>query len=633
MYLFICSLWRLLLPNAGLRPLLAPWMKVPAAITCTLVSSGCIYSTPEWSPSGEQLAFLAQEGDEEEILPDDWLLGPYTSLLTPAKPRQTERQLWVGRVSDNRLSLIERTTGWMSVPVWAPDGQSIAFVRFTPDDSGDESLRGRLELVRRHRDGKSETLFQQTGDFPRPLVEALAFRPGAWSSDGRFLASPWIGSRSLFVWNVVDRRTEAEWPTADLPSWSPDSRWLAFYDRGRQPGYRVIQQSNWSDNPKVVDVASAVQPVVWDPGSEAFFLAKPPFVLTEPTGERNDFGIGRAKQVRFIVERVTVPGLERQSAFTVARPSQKVRQFSACYFDFNWTKETALASVLADGVASRVDVVRLYDGGESRPWHPLEGKEVDSLLPLGAIRCSPNGRHVALRFGVADWSAPLVVCEPAEHRIDVWAPTTAVRMRAIWTIIHSLSRQVRAIPPGTPMSFGIGREPTDDGPYLAMAYPKAHPLDLLRIPTEFATRSERHESARAGDHRTTIDDLARLGVDLIAGVDPEGLSARLQRQLAEARLFFEYSRENYVAALDAINAVERIASKQLSEPQRRWLWVARIQSLAGSHRYDAARWEFSRRSTTITGGPATAASNPPPDAKLLERLRELDDLLTSDAAK
>jgi hypothetical protein len=594
-----------------------------------VAASGCVYSTPEWSPDGRQLAFLAQAGDEDAIIPADWLLGPSPPAASRRPPEPPLRQIWIGRLIDRRFQLIEETKGWLSIPAWAPDGQSLAYVRFTPFDPNLDAGRGRLELVRRRRSGQSTVLLADTGSFPITLLEALVVRPSAWSSDGRFIAAPWVGENSLVVWNVIAERLEAQWPTADLPSFSPDGAWLAMYDRGARPGYRTVPSSNWKTESKWIEAASSVQPAVWDPSGDAFYIAKPPFVLVDSTGERNDFGIARNRMIRFAVDRIAVPSFERRTAFYVSRPSQKSRQYSACYFDCDWSGETAFASLLADNVASRIDAVPLQNPGESRSWHPVEAAEIDSLIPLGSLRCSPDGRFLALRFGVADWSAPLGVVSLDDRTMSLWTPNQAARMRAIWTIVQSLIRQVRGVPPGAPTSYGIGREPTGESPYASLAAAAGHPLELFGLPSELASRLS--APARAGNRRVRIDDLSRIGLELVAGSLASGVSDELRRRLSEVELFLHYSREDFEPALRSLGDVERGNGSPIDGSRRDALALIRIQCLAGLRRWDAARWELARFSERA----ADDGEVREPDSRrasihdevFASRLRDLDDAL------
>lgn len=620
-------------PAAGRFASKVVWAIVSFLAFATL---GCIYSTPEWSPDGRQLAFLAQAGDEDSIIPADCLLGAGRPAASSRVPEKRLRQIWIGRLVDRKFQLIEETPGWLSTPAWAPDGQSLAYVRFTPLEPDHDVGWGRLELVRRRRNGQSSVLLADTGNFPVPLLEALVVRPCAWSSDGRFVAAPWVGEKSLFVWNVVAGRLEAQWPTADLPSFSPDGAWLAMYDRGSKPGYRAVPSINWQAASKWIEAASAVQPAVWDPAGDAFYVAKPPFVFADSTGERSDFGIARTKVIRFAVDRIAVPSFDRQTAFYVSRPSQKSRQFSACYFDCDWSGETAFASLLADAVACRIDAVQLQEPGDSRSWHPVESAEIDSLIPLGSLRCSPDGRFLAVRFGAADWSAPLGVVSLNDRKMDVWTPNQAMRMRAIWTIVQSLIRQVRGVPPGAPMSYGIGREPTDENPYASLADAAGHPLEIFGLPAEVTSRLPTPTPARTGGRRVRIDDLSRQGLELVSHALADGVSDDLRRRLSEVELFFHYAREDFEPALRAILEVERWSGDRIDGFRRDALAVVRIQCLAGLRRWDAARWELARYAEGAADddrvhepGSRRASLH---DEVFAARLRNLDDALHSPVA-
>lgn len=547
--------------------------------------SGCIFSKGQWSPDSRQLAFLAQDGDEDLLFPDGWLLGIDKEIL-PSSDDRTARQIWIGDVQTNRLALIEETKGWLSIPAWAPDGKSIAYIRFVPGGSDGGIFSGRLELVRRHRNGTTDVLRSLDGDFPRALVELLPYRVSSWSPNGVRIACPWIGSRSLMVWNVESKSLEAEWPMADMPSFSPDGRWLAVYDRGARPGFRVFRTGDWSTDIGHVDVASAVQPALWDPVGDAFYVARPPFFLGERARERIDFGSRRGQQARFIVARVAVPSMTARSAATISRSIQKYGQFLSCDFDGDWGREEFLASVLGDGMSSRIETFQPHASNPSRSWHPFDSLDAESLLPVGAIACSPDGRWTAMRFGLADWSAPIALRDRAEDDVRIWAPTPAVRMRALWAILQTLSRQVREVPSGTPASYGIGAAQVGENRYQTLAHVASHPMELFKPP---AVQRIREETRRA-----SIERLADEGLRLLAGFAPNETTGKLACRLAEIELVLRYSREDYARALEALDKLDRVAKEDLNDVERLALAIVRVQALMGAERWDAARWQANR---------------------------------------
>lgn len=613
-------------------PLTCYWPLCLAVLTL----SGCIFSKGQWSPDSRQLAFLAQGGDEESIFPDRWMLG-IGPPSAPPPPAPSMKQLWVADAFTDQFQCLDETKGWLSIPAWAPDGESMAYLRFLPAEEIASGSVGRLELVRRHRNGTTDVLRHQEREFPAPLLELLPYRFAAWSPDGLRIAFPWIGNRSLIVWNVESKSVEAEWPTADLPSFSPDGRWLAVYERGARPGFRVMRNGDWTTNVGFVEVASATQPALWDPVSDAFYIARPPFFLGDASRERLDFGNRRGQQAKCIILRVAVPSMTERQIVSISRNIQKYGQFLGCDFDVDWGREQFLTSILGDGMSSRIETFQPHTQDRARTWHPLDALDAESLLPVGGISCSMDGRWTALRFGLADWSAPIVLHDHVENKVRIWAPTPAVRMRALWAIQETLSRQLREVPSGTPESYGIGAAPTGENPYPSLGHVASHPLELFKPPAVQRIRDD--------IRRASIDHLAKQGLQLLKDFDPYPTKGTLARRLAEIELVLCYSREDYLGALDALDKLERQTKDDLLPQELLALSIVRVQCLMGAERMDSARWHVNR----ILDRSESAAAQEPrgddrqvaPDATddkgkeqlLLERLWVLyENLFTSESA-
>ena len=157
-------------------------------------------------------------------------------------------------------------------PIWSPDGKRIAWFS---DSSGE------YQLVVSDQDGVAPARVY-------PLEHASYFYAPSWSPDG---------SRILFtdaqtnVW-VLDLNTGKEthvdqdnytWPNRDLtPSWSPDSKWIAYTKRLLGSQFHAVFAYSLADGSthQITDgLSDAIDPA-WDrSGKYLLFLASTDFAL------------------------------------------------------------------------------------------------------------------------------------------------------------------------------------------------------------------------------------------------------------------------------------------------------------------------------------------------------------------
>ncbi|HEX3148763.1 MAG TPA: PDZ domain-containing protein [Gemmataceae bacterium] len=150
-------------------------------------------------------------------------------------------------------------------PAWSPDGKSIAYFS---DALGD------YQLYVRSADGKGDAK-------TFPLKGAGFYESAVWSPDSKKIAFT-DNSQSLYwidlgTGTVKKIASEPQYAPTDLwrmmPSWSPDSRWIA-YNRGNKAAYRAafIYDTQTDKSRQITDgLADAVDPV-FDAGGKYLYL-------------------------------------------------------------------------------------------------------------------------------------------------------------------------------------------------------------------------------------------------------------------------------------------------------------------------------------------------------------------------
>lgn len=168
--------------------------------------------------------------------------------ITGSKGGEWASEIWTMRVDSTEKQLIHRVSGLISALLWSPVGGRVVYVRSEP--SQPES--GELWLV--NADGSAARLLAV--DLAR--AGQLHFRP-AWSPDGRYVAFiqweqpiTFDGTYVILAWSnvcVVDtitgqiiRLSSFERREANYPTWSPDSRFVAFVSTGRLEGESLYSE-------------------------------------------------------------------------------------------------------------------------------------------------------------------------------------------------------------------------------------------------------------------------------------------------------------------------------------------------------------------------------------------------------
>ena len=205
-------------------------------------------SKPRWSPDGRYLAFIAKRGDDDE--------------------KKLGSQVWLLDRRGGEAQKLTSIKGGVSSYAWSPDGKRLALVVNDFDPSSDpEKKEGwkrktppPIVIDRYHfkqdRDGYLGSLHTHLHVFDIESKKSEPLTSGnwdesdvSWSPDGRLLA--FISNREedpdrventdLFV---IEPKAGAQprklttfaGPDEGTPSWSPDSRWIAYL-QGDEPKF------------------------------------------------------------------------------------------------------------------------------------------------------------------------------------------------------------------------------------------------------------------------------------------------------------------------------------------------------------------------------------------------------------
>jgi dipeptidyl aminopeptidase/acylaminoacyl peptidase len=208
-------------------------------VPCRLTLGNDSSSQPRWSPDGRSLAFISSRGRGAQI----WLLRLDGGESVP---------------------LTDLPDGVTGPPVWSPDGQRIAFTaRVSAAPPGGARAPRVVRRLRYLLNGAGYIgdsywhVFTASIDEATPAVQLTSgdwhhFAP-AWSPDGTRIAcittrredwdTEWVWD--VYVFDAADAaatpcRVTAEQGTCAAPAWSPDGRWIAYFDN-QCPGTAYTQ--------------------------------------------------------------------------------------------------------------------------------------------------------------------------------------------------------------------------------------------------------------------------------------------------------------------------------------------------------------------------------------------------------
>ena len=480
-----------------------------------LAAFGCLHAPMPWSPDGKWMAYTVEVRPIGQILLPGWSFesavdGSARDRSTP-RSAPTSYRLWATRADSGDSVLLEDSPGPLTAPGWSPDGRALAFGRAVPVAEGSG---GRFEVVilegpTRRRIISSRAL-PVIGSGPSPLPAQAV----AWSPDGRYLAVPQLGPDGLAILRADNGRQVNAINDAFLPSWSPDGAKLAFYVRGTTDSLHCIDSA--LGQPRLLaEVGQAGQAPIWTRDGQTTLV-----IVARQPAPRNAEGPGDlAHLIRVRVD---------SGASEVVRPLSpdsvmgRDRSAEGVSLAVDREGENLFCSNVADGQPNQITWVRLRDGAVYKKFYL-----VDFTIPMGSLSLSPDGRTLAARVGTTDRLSAPALCdlESNDLRTRLIAPDDSTRVEWIATLVRSARLILGALP-----AAGSDR-PT-----------------ILPVLGEFEANSEiLHRLRRIGR-------AGRPLCDRPASLPPA--SPELAALLDEARLFFDYLRRDYGAALDSLETLE-----------------------------------------------------------------------------
>lgn len=491
------------------------------------VSLGSVPAAPVvWSPEGRWLAYtMAVRPEEARLLPPGWLYQVKPGLegeqlgwsAATDRPAAFLYRLWTTRPDTGDSVLLEESRNPLTSPTWRPDGKAIAFGRLVSEPDG----RARFEVVVQDSLENQRILSKQgqieVGLRPADLPGLIV----AWSPDGRYLAIPLLQStRGIAIIRADDGRILKEIPDASLPSWSPDGTKIAFV-RGSEIQSLHYLDTNFGMPKHLGDIGQVCQPPSWSRDKRSVMVvsrrkARPP---REPMGTVS------------ALLKFSMDGGAKDDLTLPADPREGDRPDLGISFSFDQDEEALFFSDDADGEQSIVC------------WFLPRGKVVhkkdnpiDFTIRLSSFSVTPGGKMLAFRAGGPAFFASPGLWElpslQSPGRFTPLVPDDSARLEWIATLVASARRLLLS---------GLPVVASENGRSIERA-------TSLPIPGELAENLP---------NTMRLRKLGRFGKALCdRPFDTAEVKPLIRDQVDEARLFFDYLRGDYDAALRALDSLE-----------------------------------------------------------------------------
>jgi hypothetical protein len=521
------------------------------AATVWVGMSGSGQAAVLWSPDGQWLAYTISARAESDLPAPGWLferasdLGRGPGWSEPPRRPAAMHRLWATRVDTGASVLLEESTAPLTTPSWGPEGKALTFGR----------------LVRDGQMSRYEIVIQEGLDRKRVLLSRPLAGPGAddpdlsglvlaWSSDGRYLAVPLLEQApSLGIVRADNGRLLKVIDNAMLPAWSPDGTKLAFV-RGGDPQSLNYVDTNFGPPRHLSDIGRSSQAPAWSrDGRWVMTLAR----KTGPKGA--DPSTLQVDLVRVQVDGGKIDLIPNLTS----EPGVPGKDWRGSWFSFDRAGEELFYTSDVDGQPSIIARYRPRDRVTTVKDNPI-----DFSVRVVGLAIAPAAKVLALSAGASTPFAPAGLWNlsaSTAERFKPIVPDDSTRVEWITNLITAARQPLdRRLPPAI----------TEEG------QPAERP-SLLPVPGEVLSNDELW---------TILKRLGRIGRPLCdrPGDSPPA-SPELLAFLEEAKLFFDYAREDYTAALESLEAIEG----RTTSPERRLrLLSLRAQILMGQGQADRA---------------------------------------------
>ncbi len=490
-------------------------------LASALAIGGCLHAPMPWSPDGKWVAYVVEVRPVDRLLKAGWLFeSPTAPTTAPTNPgRPTGYRLWASRGDSGASVLLEESKLPLTAPGWSPDGRALAFGRVVAEPDG----TGRFEVVVLEGPDRRRVVVS------RPLAEigAEAARlPGqaiAWSPDGRYLAVPQLAPMGLAIVRVDNGRQVNAITDAFLPSWSPDGSRLAFYRRGTGDTLNCIDSP--AGSPRLLaEVGQAGQAAAWTRDGLAVVLVARKSVPrgAEPPGDQ-------AELLRVRVDNGLAETIFPLSADAVLGRDRSVEGVSLA---FDSKGDNLFCSTVVEGTPHEIT---WYHPGEKAVYKKFS--IIDYTMPMGSLSLSPDGQTLAVRVGSIDRISAPALCDlySNDQRSRLLAPDDTSRIEWIATLVAAARGTLAALPTAS----------TD---------PKVPATARLDRPTLLPILGEFEWNSQASYRLRKIGRMGRPLCDRPAEAPPA--APEVAALLDEARLFFDYLKEDYSAALASLEILD-----------------------------------------------------------------------------
>jgi Tol biopolymer transport system component len=480
------------------------------------VTPAAVHSPVCWSPDGRWLACTLVTRDDLGPLTPGWLFRTSEGAAarrSPGRSIQTARsyRLYAIEVGTGGSVLIASSPDPLTAPGWRQDGGALAYGRLLPGRVGPS----RLEIV--IKEGVQQRKSLATYVVAESLCEAslLPSMAPVWSPDGRYLAVPGPQPSAFLVLRADNGQVMKSVENGSWPSWSPDGSRLAYVRNGGGDTLQVIE-GGFGPSRQVAELGQTFQPPLWSRDGKSVLT------VSRRSMQRGPTPFWLTELVRVQIDSGTVESTARLSTDAFGRDHKS----PTTSYSLAQDRDDLFYANDVEGQPSTVVWFRPRSGETFNRFHP-----VDFVLRLGGLALSPGGKVLALRFGSPGPGMPAGLWDSGSMRFSPLVPDDACRVEWLRLLIESTMPLLRGAMPAAAVQGRAVERAT-----------------VLPIPGEIPQNQELAVRLRQ------IGRIGRPLCDRPVGAAPGDPAVDVF--LDEARLFFDYLRDDFPAALTALEALE-----------------------------------------------------------------------------